>query len=97
VDVVVHSYRHRLGLAAAYPPYTDIEKKLAALPPISVPTITLDGDADGVVPATDGHSMAARFTGRRQHRVVPNVGHNLPEEAPKEFVDAVWELASARR
>jgi pimeloyl-ACP methyl ester carboxylesterase len=97
VDVVVHSYRHRLGLAAGYPPYADIEKKLAALPPISVPTITLDGDADGVVPATDGHSMAARFTGRRQHRVVPNVGHNLPEEAPKEFVDAVWELASARR
>jgi pimeloyl-ACP methyl ester carboxylesterase len=56
----------------------------------------MDGDADGVVPATDGRATAARFTGQRQHRVVPNVGHNLPEEAPREFADAVWELASSR-
>ena len=97
VDVVIHSYRHRLGLATGYPPYEDIERKLAVLPPITVPTITLDGDADGVVPATDGKSTAAKFTGGRQHRVVPNAGHNLPEEAPGEFADAVWELASARR
>jgi pimeloyl-ACP methyl ester carboxylesterase len=97
VDVVIHSYRHRLGLAAGYAPYEDVEKRLAALPAITVPTITLDGDADGVVPATDGKSTAAKFTGGRQHRVVSNVGHNLPEEAPKEFADAVWELASARR
>ena len=97
VDVVIHSYRHRLGLAAGYAPYEDVEKRLAALPAITVPTITLDGDADGVVPATDGKSTAAKFTGGRQHRVIPNVGHNLPEEAPKEFADAVWELASARR
>ena len=97
VDVVIHSYRHRLGLAAGYAPYEDVEKRLAALPAITVPTITLDGDADGVVPATDGKSTAAKFTGGRQHRVVSNVGHNLPEEAPNEFADAVWELASARR
>ncbi len=97
VDVVIHSYRHRLGLAAGYPPYEDVEKRLAALPPITVPAITLDGGADGVVPATDGKSTAAKFTGGRQHRVIPNVGHNLPEEAPREFADAVWELASARR
>jgi len=62
-----------------------------------VPTITLDGAADGVVPATDGRSTAARFSGERQHRVIPNVGHNLPEEAPTAFADAVWELASRRR
>ncbi len=97
VDVVIHSYRHRLGLAVGYAPYEDVEKRLAALPAITVPTITLDGDADGVVPATDGKPTAAKFTGGRQHRVVSNVGHNLPEEAPNEFADAVWELASARR
>jgi pimeloyl-ACP methyl ester carboxylesterase len=97
VDVVIHSYRHRLGLGAGYAPYDDVERRLATLPAITVPAITLDGDADGVVPATDGKSTAAKFTGGRQHRVIPNVGHNLPEEAPKEFADAVWELASARR
>ena len=97
VDVVIHSYRHRLGIAAGYPQYDEIEKRLAALPAISVPTITMDGDADGVVPATDGSLSAAKFTGGRQHRVIANVGHNLPEEAPNEFADAVWELATARR
>jgi len=97
VEVVLHSYRHRLGLAAGFPPYADVERRLAALPGIPVPTITLDGAADGVVPATDGRSTAARFSGERQHRVIPNVGHNLPEEAPTAFADAVWELASRRR
>jgi pimeloyl-ACP methyl ester carboxylesterase len=97
VEVVIHSYRHRLGEAAGYALYEDVEKRLVALPAITVPTITLDGDKDGVVPATDGKSTAAKFTGRRHHRIVPNVGHNLPEEAPKEFSDAVWELASASR
>jgi pimeloyl-ACP methyl ester carboxylesterase len=97
VDVVVHSYRHRLGSAPGYPPYEDVERSLAAQPAISVSTVTLDGDADGVVPATDGTATAARFTGQRRHRVVPNVGHNLPEEASRVFADAVWELASARR
>jgi pimeloyl-ACP methyl ester carboxylesterase len=95
VDVVIHSYRHRLGLADGYPHYADIERRLAALPVISVPTITLDGRADGVVPATDGRASASRFGGPRSHRVIDGVGHNLPEEAPGEFVDAVWELASA--
>lgn len=97
VDVVIHSYRHRLGLTAGYTPYEDVERRLAALPTITVPAITLDGDADGVVPATDGQSTAAKFTGGRQHRVIANVGHNLPEEAPRDFVDAVWELAAANR
>jgi pimeloyl-ACP methyl ester carboxylesterase len=97
VDVVIHSYRHRLGLAAGYPPYEELEKRLAAQPTITVPTITLDGDADGVVPATDGTSTAAKFVGGRQHRVIPNVGHNLPQEDPTAFAAAVWELASKKR
>jgi pimeloyl-ACP methyl ester carboxylesterase len=97
VDVVIHSYRHRLGLAAGYPPYEDVEKRLAAQPTIIVPTITLDGGADGVVPATDGTSTAAKFADQRQHRVIPNVGHNLPQEAPTVFAAAVWELASKKR
>ena len=97
VDVVIHSYRHRLGLVAGYSPYEDVERQLAALPAIAVPTITLDGKADGVVPATDGKSSASKFSGPRSHRVIEGAGHNLPEEAPGEFADAVWDLASARR
>jgi pimeloyl-ACP methyl ester carboxylesterase len=97
VDVVIHSYRHRLGLAAGYPAYADVERRLAALPVITVPTITMDGKADGVVPASDGTASAARFDGSRSHRVIDGAGHNLPEEAPRAFADAVWELASANR
>jgi len=97
VDVVIHSYRHRLGHAPGYPPYEDLEKRLAAQPAITVPTITLDGDADGVVPATDGTSTAAQFVGGRHHRVIPHVGHNLPQEEPAAFAAAGWELASKER
>jgi pimeloyl-ACP methyl ester carboxylesterase len=89
VDVVIHSYRDRLGHAAGYAQYQDLEERLAAQPAISVPTITMDGDADGVVPATDGKSSAARFTGDRQHRIIPNAGHNSPQENPTAFADAV--------
>ena len=92
VDVVIHSYRHRYGLAEGDPRYADIERRLAALPPITVPTVTLDGAGDGVAPATDGSRNASKFTGRRVHRVVPRVGHNLPQEAPEAFSDAVMEL-----
>jgi pimeloyl-ACP methyl ester carboxylesterase len=92
VDIVIHSYRHRLGLAPGYPLHEATEKKLAAIPPIPVPTITLDAPAAGVVPATDGKASAARFTGPRTHRQVPGVGHNLPQEAPEAFADAVTEL-----
>ena len=97
VDVVIHSYRHRLGVAPGYQQYAEIETRLAAQPTISVPTITMDGDADGVVPATDGKSSASKFTGPRAHRVIPNVGHNLPQEDPKSFAAAVWELAPKTR
>jgi pimeloyl-ACP methyl ester carboxylesterase len=97
VDVVIHSYRHRMGLAAGDPAYEEIERRLAALPPITVPAITLDGKGDGVIAATDGKATAMRFSGKRTHRIVEKAGHNLPEEAPQEFADAVWELASAKR
>jgi len=97
VDVVIHSYRHRLGLAPGFAAYDDVERRLSALPPIAVPTITLDGKADGVVPATDGKASAARFTGPREHRVVEGAGHNLPEEAPNDFSEAVAELVGRTR
>jgi pimeloyl-ACP methyl ester carboxylesterase len=94
VDVVIHSYRHRLGLATSYPVYEELEQRLAAQPTIEVPTITLDGDTDGVVPATDGRAAAAHFVGPRQHRIIPGAGHNLPQEDPAAFAAAVWELAA---
>ena len=92
VDIVIHSYRHRSGLAAGAAQYADLQRRLAALPAISVPTITLDGAADGVAPATDGTASAAKFTGRRTHRVIPGAGHNLPQEEPEAFAAAVMEL-----
>lgn len=80
------------GLAEGYPAYADIEKRLAALPPITLPAITLDGVTDGNYPAGDGSATAARFLGKRVHRQVPNAGHNLPQEAPKAFADAVIDV-----
>jgi pimeloyl-ACP methyl ester carboxylesterase len=96
VDVVLHSYRHRLGFAPSYPPHDELEKKLTALPAITVPAVTLDGMADGNFPATDGSASARHFTGPRVHHQVPNAGHNLPQEAPAAFASAVLELAGLR-
>jgi pimeloyl-ACP methyl ester carboxylesterase len=92
VDVVIHSYRHRFGLADGDRRYADIQRRLAALPAITVPTITLDGGGDGVAPATDGTASAAKFIGPRSHRVIPRAGHNLPQEEPAAFAAAVMEL-----
>jgi pimeloyl-ACP methyl ester carboxylesterase len=92
VDVVIHSYRHRYGVVEGDPHYADLQRRLAELPVISVPTITLDGAADGVASATDGKANAAKFTGRRTHHVIPNAGHNLPQEEPEAFAAAVMEL-----
>ena len=92
VDIVIHSYRHRLGLAPGFPDYAEAESKLALQPPLAVPAITLDGKADGVVPATDGRATAAKFSGRRSHRQIADAGHNLPQEAPAAFASAVSEL-----
>ncbi len=95
VDVVIHSYRHRFGLAAGDPRYAGLQQRLAALPPITVPAITLDGAADGVAAATDGSAQASKFGARRAHRVIPDAGHNLPQEAPEAFAAAVIELIKA--
>src|SRR6266851_2967577 len=95
VDIVIHSYRHRFGLADGDPHYADLQRRLAALPAITVPTITLDGDADGVAPATDGTASAPKFSGRRSHHVIPHAGHNLPQEEPEAFAGAVMELIKA--
>jgi pimeloyl-ACP methyl ester carboxylesterase len=94
VEVVLHSYRHRLGLASGCPPYAEIEELLAAQPPISVPAVTLDGMADGNFPATDGSASAGHFTGPRVHHQVPDAGHNLPQEAPDAFAAAILEVGT---
>jgi len=95
VDVVIHSYRHRYGLAESDPRYADLERRLAAQPVITAPTITLDGDADGVNPATDGTAHAAKFNRRLAHRIIPHAGHNLPQEEPEAFVAAVMDVVKA--
>jgi pimeloyl-ACP methyl ester carboxylesterase len=95
VAVVIHNYRWRLGLAPGEPRYEDVERRLAAAPAIAVPTITLEGDANGA-PHPDAGAYAARFTGRYTHRVVPGgIGHNLPQEAPEAFAAAVAEVATS--
>ena len=94
VEVVLHSYRHRLGHVHGDPRYADLEQQLAGLPPIAVPAVTLDGLADGNFPATDGTSGAAHFTGPRHHHQVELAGHNLPQEAPEAFAAAVLEARS---
>jgi pimeloyl-ACP methyl ester carboxylesterase len=93
VDVVIHAYRHRLGAAAGAAQYEDIELRLAEQPEVAVPAVTLDGLADGNFPATDGTSSASHFVGPRVHHQVPHAGHNLPQEAPEAFADAVLEVA----
>ena len=92
VDVVIHSYRHRFGYADGDPSLEAIERALAAKPRISVPTIVLHGDGSGLSPSESSLRHAAFFTGPYQRRVIPSVGHNLPQEAPNAFADAVLEL-----
>jgi pimeloyl-ACP methyl ester carboxylesterase len=92
VGIVIHNYRWRLGLAEGEPKYDDIEKRLAAGPPIAVPTITLEGDANGA-PHADPSTYAKKFTGKYTHRLVRGAGHNLPQEAPQAFAEAVIEVA----
>jgi pimeloyl-ACP methyl ester carboxylesterase len=92
ISIVIHNYRWRLSLADGDPAYDDLEKRLAAGPVITVPTITLDGDSDGVAPATDGTSYAKKFSGKRVHRIIQGAGHNLPQEAPRAFADAIIEV-----
>jgi pimeloyl-ACP methyl ester carboxylesterase len=95
VDVVVHNYRWRLGLVDGERKYDELEKRLALSPTISVPTVTLEGDANGA-PHPAPSSYANKFTGRYEHRLVEGgIGHNLPQEAPKAFVQAIVDVAGA--
>jgi pimeloyl-ACP methyl ester carboxylesterase len=92
VDIVIHNYRWRLGLAEGDPQYDDLETRLAARPTIGVPTITLDAEKDPFTPAGDGAAYRDRFTGRYQHRTLPGIGHNVPQEAPRAFAKAVRDV-----
>jgi pimeloyl-ACP methyl ester carboxylesterase len=89
VGIVIHNYRWRLGLAAGDPRYDGTEDRLAAGPAIAVPTVTLDGALDPFVPAGGGAAYRARFTGPYAHRTLKGVGHNVPQEAPQQFAQAV--------
>ncbi|MGB3490326.1 MAG: alpha/beta hydrolase [Xanthobacteraceae bacterium] len=93
VDVVIHNYRWRLGLAEGEAKYDTLEAKLATFPQIAAPTITMEGDANGA-PHPEPSSYAKRFSGLYEHRLIKGgIGHNLPQEAPREFAQAVVDMA----
>jgi pimeloyl-ACP methyl ester carboxylesterase len=94
VDVVIHSYRVRYGYVPGDPALAAIENKLAAKPKITVPAITLQGEAMGTTPPEASAGHAKYFTGPYQRRTIPRVGHNIPQEAPREAADAVLTLVS---
>jgi pimeloyl-ACP methyl ester carboxylesterase len=96
VAVTVQSYRHRYGYAAGDPALEAIERRLTGQPKISVPTIALQGEVDGVQGPQSTEKHGTHFTGPYQRRVLRNVGHNPPQEAPKAFADAVLELIGAK-
>ena len=92
VSIVIHNYRWRLGLAQGESKYDDLEKRLAEFPVINVPTITLQGDADGA-PHPDASAYAKKFSGKYSHRIIKGgIGHNLPQEAPQAFAKAVLDV-----
>jgi pimeloyl-ACP methyl ester carboxylesterase len=92
VAIVIHNYRWRLGVAEGESKYDDLEKQLAEAPVVTVPTITLEGDANGA-PHPDASSYAKKFSGKYSHKTVKGgVGHNLPQEAPQAFAEAVVEV-----
>src|SRR5262249_34458445 len=92
VDVVIHNYRWRLGLAEGEPEYDELEQRLAAAPLIDVPTITLEGDANGA-PHPDPTAYAKKFSGKYAHRLITGgIGHNLPQEAPQAFAQAIVDV-----
>lgn len=92
VAIVVHNYRWRLSLVEGEPQYDDLEKRLATFPVIAVPTITLEGDANGA-PHPDPASYRNKFSGKYEHRTSSGgIGHNLPQEAPRDFAQAVLDV-----
>ena len=95
VDIVIHNYRWRIGVAKGEEKYADIDKRIGEQPDISVPTITMEGDANGA-PHPEPSAYAKKFTGKYSHRTIKGgIGHNLPQEAPAAFAEAVIELAKA--
>jgi len=94
VNVVIHSYRHRMGNAAGDPRYASTEAKLATLPKISVPTIVIHGAVDDVNPPQKSEGHQKYFTGHYQRRLFENVGHNPPQEAPRAFAEAILDLCN---
>jgi pimeloyl-ACP methyl ester carboxylesterase len=92
VDVVIHSYRHRFSLVAGDPGVQATEERLAMRVPIAVPTVVLHGADNGVTPASSSERHAGLFTGRYERRVIPVIGHNVPQEAPREFAEAILAL-----
>ncbi|HXX26133.1 MAG TPA: alpha/beta hydrolase, partial [Pseudolabrys sp.] len=95
VAIVVHNYRWRLGLAQGEPKYDEMDKKLATSPVITVPTITMEGDANGA-PHPEPSAYAKMFSGKYSHRTIKGgIGHNLPQEAPQAFVEAVVDVSGA--
>ena len=95
VNIVIHNYRWRLGLAEGDAKFDDIEKKLAQAPVINVPTITLEGDANGA-PHPEPSAYAKKFSARYEHRTITGgIGHNLPQEAPQAFAQAIVDIARA--
>ncbi|HEX6553429.1 MAG TPA: alpha/beta hydrolase [Ktedonobacteraceae bacterium] len=92
VSIVIHNYRWRLGLAEGESKYDDLEKRLAAAPNIAVPTMTLEGDANGA-PHPEASAYAGKFSGSYAHRIITGgVGHNLPQEAPQAFAQAIVDV-----
>jgi pimeloyl-ACP methyl ester carboxylesterase len=91
---VIHNYRWRLALAEGEPRYDDLERRLAGAPSIAVPAITLEGDANGA-PHADASAYASKFSGPYEHRVIEGgIGHNLPQEAPQAFAQAVIDVGT---
>jgi pimeloyl-ACP methyl ester carboxylesterase len=92
VSIVIHNYRWRLGLAEGEPKYDELEQRLAKAPVITVPTMTLEGDANGA-PHPEASAYAGKFSGRYEHRLITGgVGHNLPQEAPLDFAQAIIDV-----
>jgi pimeloyl-ACP methyl ester carboxylesterase len=89
VEVVLHSYRYKFGLVPGDERYTELARRLEEQPAIELPTLTLDGAAHGVAPGSDGDRSASFFLGQWEHRVVPGAGHNIPQENPQAFAEAV--------
>lgn len=94
VNIVIHNYRWRLGLAEGETKYDELEQRLAKAPNIAVPTMTLEGDANGA-PHPEASAYAGKFSGKYEHRIITGgVGHNLPQEAPQAFVQAIVDVDS---